>query len=69
MSIVDFAVICAVNNGDFLDDEKRKGLFGFIISYIVIVYAGFIVVSYFTSSTLFAKLYKISDMVLDAFFL
>ena len=34
ISIVDFIVICAVNNGDYLDDEVKKGLFGSIICYV-----------------------------------
>ena len=67
MSIVDFIVICILNKDDYLDDEVRTCLFIFIICYIVIGYGVFIVLSCFTCSTLFVKIYKISDIVLDAF--
>lgn len=67
LSIADFIVICAINNDNFLDDKVRKGLFGFIIVYIIIVYVVLIVYSFISISRCLVKVYKVCDIVLDAF--
>lgn len=66
ISIIDFIVICAVDNGDYLDDEVRQGLFGSIICYIYLVYMAFISWGYQNINKVFySRLYKICDVIMD----
>ena len=70
INIVDFVLICALSNGDFLDDVTRKILFSIIICCICFVYCGFIGFTYCEGTNKGAWiLYKFCDMFLDGLLL
>ena len=67
MSIVDFSAICITNKDYYLDDDVRKGLFGFIICFICIAYCVLLIGC--ENIIIHMRLYKSCDVAMDGLLL
>lgn len=66
LNITEFIVVCQVNKDSFLADRASKGLFGFIVVYLVIC-AGATCVFTMKMGERTARLYKIVDAIFDIY--
>ena len=67
MSIVEFSAICIANKDNYLDDDVRKGLFGFIICFICIAYCVLLIGC--ENIIVHMRLYKSCDVAMDGLLL
>lgn len=67
VNVIEFIVICDINSNNYLEGSTRKGLFGFIIVYIILVYSVLTCWAVENVSAINVRIYKVCDMIYDVF--